>query len=209
MNRHAELVQALNDQGWALSDTAIPSQWTADLLALARQRWEDGAFTPGEIGQQKSGALQPKIRGDAVCWLQPDMAEAEHPFMAWMAQFRDTLNQHFGLGLRSHEFHYARYEDGRGYQKHIDQHRGTDHRKISIVYYLNPQWGPDDGGELCLYQPRDPDAEMLRVAPLGGRLVVFVSGVMPHAVLPARAVRWSLTGWLRTDVPEGAPDSTP
>jgi SM-20-related protein len=116
-----------------------------------------------------------------------------------MAQFREVLNERFDMGLRSQEFHFARYDAGAGYRKHIDQHRGSDHRKVSIVLYLNADWDDADGGELCLYDPYHPDAEIGRFPPMGGRLAVFVSGVMPHEVLPARAVRWSLTGWLRTD----------
>lgn len=204
MHGQAELIQLLNQQGWAVSDTVLPPAWHAELGDQARALWAAGAFTPGEIGRSETGARQPEIRGDAICWLRPGMAGYDHPFLGWMAAFRTALNDHFSMGLRSHEFHFARYGVGKGYQKHIDQHRGTDHRKVSVVFYLNPGWDPANGGELSLYQPRDPDAEMARIAPLGGRLIVFVSGVMPHAVRPCKAVRWSLTGWLRTDDVGGA-----
>lgn len=199
MNDYDEIIRLLNQQGWAISDTAIAAAWREDLLAQARQRWDAGVFSGGEIGRSAQDSRQPAVRGDAICWVPPDSDLAAHPFFVWMAGFRQVLNDRYGMGLRSQEFHFARYDSGAGYKKHIDQHRGTDHRKVSIVLYLNADWDSDDGGELCLYNPYQPDVEIQRFAPLGARLAVFVSGVMPHEVLPARATRWSLTGWLRTD----------
>lgn len=196
---YRDIIRLLNQQGWVVSDTVVPAEWRASLLAQAQEWWETGLFSGGEIGRSDADARQPAIRGDAICWVPPDSDLAAHPFFAWMARFRQVLNQDYGMGLRSQEFHFARYDQGAGYKKHIDQHRGTDHRKVSIVLYLNADWETRNGGELCLYDPYQPDTEIQRFAPIGGRLAVFVSGVMPHQVMPAMAPRWSLTGWLRTD----------
>lgn len=199
MNDYDEIIRSLNQRGWSISDSVIPLSWQVTLLLQGLQWWADGQFTAGEIGRGADDALRPEIRGDSICWIEPGSPEAHHPFFGWMARFREELNVRFDMGLRRQEFHFARYGSGKGYKKHIDQHRGTDYRKISIVLYLNQQWNPMNGGELCLYEPYDPDVEIRRVAPMGGRLAVFVSGMMPHAVLPCRETRWSVTGWLRTD----------
>lgn len=193
------MIRTLNQQGWVVSDSVIPAAWLGSLSDQAHALWDAGSFRAGEIGHSAGVGWHPDVRGDFICWVEPGSAAAEHPFFHWMEQFRARLNEAFFMDLRSQEFHYARYGEGQGYKKHIDQHRGRDHRKVSIVLYLNTQWDPADGGELCLYQPYDPEQEMLRIVPLGARLVVFVSGVVPHAVLPCRQARWSLTGWLRTD----------
>lgn len=199
MDDFEALLRPLNQQGWVITDAVVSPQWQESLLASAQRRWDAGEFTPGEIGRGAADGLRPSIRGDAIWWVADDSPEAQHPFFEWMARFRHALNDRYDMGLRSQEFHFARYGSGQGYKKHIDQHRGVDYRKVSIVLYLNQQWDPTAGGELCLYEPRAIDVEMLRIAPLGGRLVIFVSGVMPHEVLPCRRTRWSLTGWLRTD----------
>lgn len=199
MNPYEPIIQQLNQQGWVVSDTVIPPEWQADLLAQSQELWTAGQFRAGEIGRNAQGGLQPEIRGDWIHWVEAGSPQADHPFFAWMTGLREALNERFMMGLRSQEFHFARYPEGKGYQKHIDQHRGTDYRKVSLVLYLNAQWGPDDGGEICLYQPYHPEVEMQRVLPLGARLIVFVSGMIPHAVLPCRKPRWSLAGWLRTD----------
>lgn len=202
MNDHDDIFRLLDGQGWAVSDTVVPLSWQITLLMQGWQLWEDGYFHPEGVGRA-GDAQRPNIRGDTVCWIPPESSQAQHPFFKWMAQFRQELSQRYDLGLRSQEFHFARYGAGTGYVKHIDQHRDSDHRKISIVLYLNLQWNPMHGGELCLYQPDDPNAEMRRITPVGARLVVFHSGLVPHAVLPCRQTRWSVTGWLRSDeIPE-------
>ncbi len=193
-----EIIHLLNQQGIVVTDTAIPPLWHKGLLAMGKRLWEEKQFTPGEIGLDKDGR-KPQIRGDYIYWVQPNSPESEHPFFDWMNKFRQTLNDQYGMGLHSQEFHFARYDSGMGYKKHIDQHRGTDFRKVSIVFYLNENWDPDNGGEICFFNPRDPDTEIFRAPPIGGRLAIFVSGVMPHEVMPCKAPRWSLTGWLRTD----------
>ncbi|TAL75632.1 MAG: 2OG-Fe(II) oxygenase [Burkholderiaceae bacterium] len=203
MSRYDEIYQSLEKQGWAISDSVIPMSWQITLLMQGWQLWEDGHFHMAGIGRGANDARRPDIRGDTIYWIQPKSPEARHPFFAWMAEFREDLSKRYHLGLRSQEFHFARYGAGQGYKKHIDQHRDSDHRKISIVLYLNVQWNPINGGELCLYEPENPDLETRRVTPMGARLVVFRSGLIPHAVLPCRQTRWSLTGWLRSDeIPE-------
>lgn len=199
MSDYDEIFRLLNQQGWAISDTAIPAAWQQSLLAESQRLWEAGEFHPEGIGRSARDAQRPDVRGDTVYWVRPGSPQAQHPFFDWMAKLREALNTHYDMGLLSQEFHFARYAEGKGYKKHIDQHRGINHRKVSIVLYLNPQWDAQDGGELCLYSPYDPDQEIRRVLPLGARLAVFVSAAIPHAVLPCNKVRWSLTGWLRTD----------
>ncbi|MCQ9617086.1 2OG-Fe(II) oxygenase [Paenalcaligenes niemegkensis] len=147
---------------------------------------------------------QPSCRrqhpGDAISWLDnSDPASSASEFLEWARKLRLELNAAFYTGLKSEEFHFARYAVGQGYTTHMDQHRGNPHRRISLVLYLNRNWGPEDGGELCLYSPDDPSLEIHRILPQPGRLVLFRSDVFPHAVLPANKPRLSLSGWFRTD----------
>lgn len=207
------LFQSLEDHGWAISDRIVLPALTQALRNHAHQLWQQGFFKPASFGRQAGLLHDPDIRGDAICWLDekspaPPCAE----FLAWADRLRQDLNRHFFLGLRGQEFHFARYEPGRGYARHMDQHRGTGARKVSLVLYLNEGWEPGDGGELCLYGPgredagasgkaRPPaaDGPVAKILPEAGRLALFLSDRIPHEVLPARRVRWSLTGWYRDD----------
>ena len=253
------LFQSLEEHGWAVSDRIVPSSLTQALYNHAHQLWQQGFFKPASIGRNAGLLHDPDIRGDAICWLdEKSPAAPVVEFQNWAGELRQELNRHFFLSLRSQEFHFARYEPGHGYARHIDQHIGSGARKISLVLYLNEEWSADDGGELCLYEdeatgrrkqetqpvptddtrpsshqgmpsstfgatsapandsaftrardtapartggsaptlPEDPAAKFL---PQAGRLVLFRSDKTPHEVLPARRVRWSLTGWYRDD----------
>ncbi|KIY91652.1 hypothetical protein MNEG_16311 [Monoraphidium neglectum] len=86
-------------------------------------------------------------------------------------------------------------------------------RAVTAILYLNPAWGPGDGGQLRLWRPssgNDPGGEggggggggggeeggYLDVEPLGGRLLLFRSADVEHEVRPARARRWALSAWV-------------
>jgi len=225
------LFQSLEERGWAVSDRIVPPSLAQALRNHAHQLWQQGFFKPASIGRQAGLVRDPDIRGDAICWIDdntppPPCAE----FLAWTDALRQELNRHFFLSLRGQEFHFARYEPGRGYARHMDQHGGTSARKVSLVLYLNEDWKVEDGGELCLYGPEtgdneprreappSPDAQawpgdasshaaasdpavQAKILPESGRLALFLSDRIPHEVLPARRVRWSLTGWFRDDAP--------
>src|SRR5690606_20369691 len=219
------LFQSFEERGWAVSDRIVPPSLAQALRNHAHQLWQQGFFKPASIGRQAELVRDPDIRGDAICWIDdntpfPPCAE----FLAWTDALRQELNRHFFLSLRGQEFHFAHYEPGRGYARHMDQHGGTSARKVSLVLYLNEDWKAEDGGELCLYGPETGDGEPGRDAPApsggdrqpdpgpnaaleakvlpeSGRLALFLSDRVPHEVLPARRVRWSLTGWFRDDAP--------
>ncbi|WP_052043540.1 2OG-Fe(II) oxygenase [Oligella urethralis] len=110
-----------------------------------------------------------------------------------------AFNRYFFMGLKGVELHYARYASGTGYKRHVDQHHNTTFRKITIVIYLNPDWTEDDGGELLIYDPLNPQRVLTRVLPIAGRTVIFRSELFEHEVLPSRKARWSVTGWFRDD----------
>jgi SM-20-related protein len=64
--------------------------------------------------------------------------------------------------------------------------------------YLNSGWTGTDGGELVLYKD-DFDREGIKVIPLLGTVVVFLSEEFPHEVLPAKRDRYSIAGWFRVN----------
>ena len=204
----AQFFTRLAEQGWALADGVIPPEWRHTLKETSQTLWEAGQFHEATIGKHASRQKNQHIRGDSICWVDFHAPPFNtHPLTGFLAELRHTLNQDFYLGLRSEEFHLARYDSGYGYSKHLDQHRNSPHRKISVVLYLNDDWGQNDGGELCLYDVgnadtsvTDPTSRVTKLLPLPGRLVVFRSDTIWHEVLPTRRTRWSITGWFRDDI---------
>lgn len=201
MNSRESLFHSLEQNDWAVSDDIMPKDLVQALFSECQKSWQSGLFKEAHIGRGEGKNLNAEIRGDSILWLNSEQNEsASQRFLQWAAELRQEMNQRYFLGLRSEEFHFARYPVGKGYQKHIDQHRGTSARKISLVLYLNPSWGAEDGGELCIFNPQNENTEIQRVRPQGGRLVLFRSDLIPHVVLPCFQTRWSLTGWFRTDL---------
>lgn len=102
------------------------------------------------------------------------------------------VNKSLYLSLKEFEIHMTIYPAGTFYKRHLDQFRSDDHRKLSVICYLNEEWQPEHGGQLRMHLPEGP----IDVLPLSGRLVCFRSDMIEHEVLPATRERWSLTGWM-------------
>lgn len=166
------------------------------LLDELLQRQKEGFFHAASIGRGQHQARHSHIRGDSICWLEENFAIGSQ-YLAMMEQLRQQLNQAFYLGLRSYEGHYAHYQTGSVYQRHVDRHQDNNARVISAVCYLNQDWPLEAGGELKLYN--NNNQLLLTLPPIGGTLVLFMSADMPHEVLAAHRSRYSIAGWFRQD----------
>ncbi|NYT38967.1 2OG-Fe(II) oxygenase [Allopusillimonas soli] len=194
------ILQGLAEQGWIMLDSHLPQPLVSQLHEAAVDAWARGEFRPAQVGATSQPVHRPSIRGDTILWL--DESKAAPPcrtFLQWAHALQQYLNRNLFLGLKRAEFHFARYDAGFGYQKHFDQHRGQAFRQISLTLYLNPSWDASGGGDLVLYDPQDAAHEIQRIQPHFGRMVLFRSALIPHAVLPCTRPRWSLTGWMRND----------
>ncbi|TAM86834.1 MAG: 2OG-Fe(II) oxygenase [Candidimonas sp.] len=201
MTTYEPLYQALESRGWAVCDDLAPVGLAPRLYDEGQVLWRAGRFRPAQVGRGSHRTRQRTLRGDAIFWLEPESTgPAGHEFLRWIDELKAALNQTFFLGLNSAEFHFARYPAGTGYIRHVDQFRDSDARKVSITFYLNPAWPADAGGELRLYATETAPLPAMSVLPTQGRMAVFLSNRIAHDVQPAARPRWSLTGWLRTDV---------
>jgi len=188
-----EIADALASKGYILLDQPLPAAITQGLISHLAE--EESRLVRAGVGRQQAYQLNDEVRGDKIQWLEPS-APAVHAFLAWMDALRVGLNQRLFLGLLDYESHYAIYEPGAFYRKHVDAFRGKPGRKLSTVFYLNEDWDENNGGELVLYDGAD-DRVLERVAPLCGRMIVFLSEDFPHEVMAARVKRQSIAGWFR------------
>lgn len=97
-------------------------------------------------------------------------------------------------------FQLARYSDGARYVRHSDVSPQTPDRRLTCIYYMNPGWKKEDGGELRLYLPAgrggaQGHTDACDVAPLMDRLLLFRSEI-EHEVLSSHAPRQALSGWI-------------
>lgn len=188
---YAAIADALAGPGWITLPGFLSETEAAALLAHARERRE--GFSRAGIGREGLHQLNAAIRSDEVLWLDKEDAADQLALMRLEA-VREMLNRDLYLGLVELECHLAVYPEGSFYARHIDQHRNQDTRVVTIVLYLNPDWQPEQGGQLRLYLD---DGSHQDIQPEAGKLVVFMADRFEHEVLPARRERWSLTGWFR------------
>ena len=176
-------------------DDWLPLSVCAGLRQDALAAQQSGAFKPAGVGRGAQHATHTGIRSDAIAWLDDAAAtSAQQPFFNALEAMRLQLNQALLLGLFRFEGHFACYPPGAAYGRHRDTFVGPKSRLLSLVYYLNPDWQPDEGGVLRLYLA---DEAVHDIAPEANRLVLFLSEQIEHEVLPANRDRWSLTGWFR------------
>lgn len=164
----------------------------AHLLALHAQ----GLLVRAGIGNAERLLHDTTLRSDAIYWLDKSHNnEFETAFLDLMEAFILYLNTHCYTGITGCEFHFALYEKGSFYVKHLDQFQNNASRQFSMISYLNADWLPEDGGELQIYQAENSQT----IAPTQGKTVFFKSNELPHEVLLTQTRRMSITGWLKRD----------
>ncbi|MCB9712928.1 MAG: 2OG-Fe(II) oxygenase [Myxococcales bacterium] len=150
-----------------------------------------GRLHPAGLGRTR--ARQEELRSDLHGWIDPDDADPRlAPLLGFFAELRVRLSREAFLGLRRFEVQAAVYHEGCGYVRHADAFRGGPSRRVTAIYYANPEWTPRDGGELCCW----PSAAALTIEPRHDRMVVFLSERLEHEVRPVtRGPRVAVTAW--------------
>jgi SM-20-related protein len=188
------LAAALALQGYCVIDEALPAELAGKLASTCVAAPAD-AFKAAGIGRLHAHQRDASIRSDAIRWLEPER-DPDAAYVDTMEGLRVALNRELFLGLFDYECHYARYEPGAFYRRHVDAFAGQKNRVLSTVLYLNRDWREGEGGELLIYE-RDAAVPLERVLPHYNRLIVFLSERFPHEVLPATRARHSIAGWFR------------
>ena len=157
---------------------------------------EQNLLKAAGIGNVAKLTHNAEIRSDEIYWLdRNNNNEFENQFLDQMDAFVSYLNRSCYTGITGYEFHFALFEKGSFYRKHLDQFQNNSSRQFSIITYLNQNWQPEDGGELCIYD----DEKVQKVAPTNRKTVFFKSDELVHEVLETNKARLSVTGWLRRD----------
>lgn len=146
------------------------------------------------IGTKVSYVKNTQVRGDSIKWIDNNSINpAEQEFLQTIQLFINYLNTTCYTGINDFEFHYAYYEVGSFYKRHLDQFKSNHGRKYSFVTYLNDDWTEENNGTLSLYT-NDDDVKIL---PVGGKSIFFKSDEIEHEVHPANRMRLSIAGWLK------------
>ena len=153
-------------------------------------------FNVAGIGNNSNFITNKFIRSDRIYWLDRKHNNVhENNFFDLMDAFVKYLNETCYTGITGYEFHYAYYEIGSFYKRHLDQFKDNQSRAYSMIMYLNNNWMPLDGGQLCIYHQ---DHNQI-IDPTNGKCVFFKSSDLEHEVFLSHQPRMSITGWLKTN----------
>jgi len=194
-NVFEKIANDLRATGLSIIENAIDPKLIHDLNKRIESLAED-KFQSAGIGRQVDHEKNAKIRRDKILWLDSNN-DLELGYIQAMDELKNYLNRRLFMGLFSYESHFAHYQAGAFYKKHVDAFKGRANRVLTTVFYLNDDWQAINGGELVIYDPNDHDKELCRVLPNQGTLVTFLSDEFPHEVLPAHTSRYSIAGWFR------------
>ena len=221
----SDLLDSLADRGWAYAPEALDAGLCAALREDAAMMDAAGETEEGRVGRGAAEARRLKVRKTRIAWLDA-ASPAQARFLAGAEALRLELNRRFFLGLFEFESHFAVYPPGGFYVRHLDAfrpdrgagaaaglgERAGRSRVVSLVAYLNPDWTPDKGGALALWE-RAPEGKDGRpdlaaldaiepaavIPPLAGGLVLMLSETIPHEVRESFADRYAIAGWFRVN----------
>ena len=186
------IADGLAESGYAVADQFL-SQQEVESIQQAGGFQTDSEFKKAGIGNKQSLQIQEGIRGDYIKWLdRSDAPESVRVYLQRLDELIQYLNRALFLSLKDFEVHMTVYPIGSFYKRHLDQFKKDDHRKLSVILYLNNDWQDSHGGQLRMYFP----GQTKDFLPLAGRLVIFRSDEIEHEVLPATRERLSITGWV-------------
>lgn len=183
----------LAEHGYAIADQFLSQTEVRAIINLGDFKKGREHFKKAGIGKRQDLQINEGIRGDYIHWLDKKSAPTElSVYLKRVEQLMRFLNQALFLSLKDYEVHMTVYPVGSFYKRHLDQFKKDDHRKLSIICYLNEDWKEEHGGQLRIYLAESSHD----ILPVAGRLVCFRSDQLEHEVLPATRERLSLTGWI-------------
>jgi SM-20-related protein len=193
LSQFEKIADGLANDGIALVDDFLSKEEVSDITHTDEFKNGMLRFKKAGIGKLQEKQINESIRGDYIQWIDRANTEPQiHLYLERLSQLMTFLNQSLFLSLKDLEVHMTIYPTGSFYKRHLDQFKKDDHRKLSVICYLNENWREDEGGQLRVYLP----SSIKDFFPAAGRLVCFRSDQLEHEVLPATRERLSLTGWL-------------
>ena len=183
-----------NDIG--ITENFLPKELLEPLRQNLLGLFEAQRMHEAGVGNNAKLIRDKQTRSDKIFWLdRKEKNKSEDAFLDVIDQFINYLNATCYTGISGYEFHYALYEKGSFYKRHIDQFRDNNKRAFTMIMYLTDNWKEGDGGELCIYHEDRTEI----IAPTSGKCVFFKSSRLEHEVLLSHAPRMSITGWLKTN----------
>lgn len=187
------IADGLADKGYAIIDNFLSPEEVKAIIQLGYFSKGLKDFKKAGIGQRDEKQINEAIRGDFIKWIDRHTAPDEiKVYLNRLNELISFVHENLFISLKDYEVHLTMYPPGSYYKRHLDQFKKDDHRRLSVICYLNENWKAEEGGQLRVYG----ETNQIDVLPEAGRLVWFRSDKLEHEVLPATRPRLSLTGWI-------------
>jgi SM-20-related protein len=191
---YENIIEDLINNNYAQIDGFLAESTCIGLRNLLLEKEQNGVFKKANIGNKVNEKKALAIRSDKISWIENDSEnEFEKSFHSQIDDLCTYLNRTCYTGIKDWEFHYALFEKGAFYKRHIDRFKNDNSRKYSVVTYLNQNRQVDDGGALVIYTAKGA----VTILPEWGRTVIFKSDLLEHEVVVSGKDRLSITGWLK------------
>ena len=192
-NQLDAIADGLAENGYAIIDHFLSEDEVQRIFQLDDFKNALLHFKKAGIGKSTDKQINESIRGDYIQWIDKETAAPEiKVYLNRLGEMISHINRSLYLSLKEAEVHMTVYPTGTFYKRHLDQFKKDDHRKLSVICYLNEGWKETHDGQLRMHLP-EGETDVL---PTAGRLVCFRSDQIEHEVLPATRERMSLTGWI-------------
>lgn len=191
-----ELIDGLIQNDYGICNHFLPDNIMEGLIANMSIFEKQGKLKNAGIGTFHHFQKDKSIRRDKINWINENSQNNDEIFyLKKITRFINYLNISCFTSIKSFESHYAKYDKGDFYKRHLDQFKNENSRKYSVVLYLNKNWKMEDEGYLTLYPKK---VETVNILPTYGKFVFFKSDEMEHEVKPSNTkTRKSITGWLK------------
>lgn len=187
------IADGLAEHGYAVSDQFLNAAEVKAILQSGDFNDSIQRFKKAGIGKKQEAQINEAIRGDYIHWLDRETSSAAvGVYLNRLNDLTQFLNHALFLSLKDVEVHLTVYPPGTFYKRHLDQFKKDDHRKLSVICYLNENWNDESGGQLRMHLEKGS----IDIFPVSGRLVCFRSDQIEHEVVAATRERLSITGWM-------------
>ncbi|KAF9091095.1 hypothetical protein BGX29_006621 [Mortierella sp. GBA35] len=199
-------------QGYTILDNVLPLETIQAVRQWATEMFKTGQMdkASGKHDEAEDPFREGNARGDYTIWVSPGskFLEKSPELKKCVDWFSGRLHEDLARVVHLHgqaEYQLAYYPpDSSHYERHrdsfpTDDREDVDQRRVTAIVYFNPDWKKGNGGELRIFDKGmgDEEEKEVDIAPMAARCVVFLSGVMDHAVMPAFEERIALTSWYR------------
>jgi SM-20-related protein len=189
-----ELIDSYIENKVGIANDFLDISLAASLKGNLMSLFEKNQLLPAGTGNNTEVVHNKLYRSDSIYWLDRKHNDPhENVFFGLMDQFVEHLNSTCYTGITGYEFHYAFYQTGSFYKKHLDQFQNNSSRQYSVIMYLNTDWTASDGGQLRIHNKGYEQD----ITPINGKIVFFKSSELEHEVLLTNKPRMSITGWLK------------